>query len=131
MGKKPDLTRREVLQGVGAAALTAVGARPLAARPETTVVTPGPGAASVIVVGAGVFGAWTAWHLRRAGQRVLLLDASGPANARASSGGESRMTRTIYGADDVYTRMAWDSLRGLAVALVARRPAHPPRRSAC
>ena len=28
-----------------------------------------------IVVGAGVFGAWTAWHLRKAGQRVLLLDA--------------------------------------------------------
>ncbi|TMK69452.1 MAG: FAD-dependent oxidoreductase, partial [Actinobacteria bacterium] len=27
-----------------------------------------------------------------------------------SSGGESRLTRTIYGADDVYTRMAWDSL---------------------
>src|SRR5438477_231317 len=69
-----------------------------------------------LVVGAGVFGAWTAWHLRKAGQRVLLLDASGPATARASSGGESRMTRTIYGADDVYTRMAWDSLedwRGL------------------
>jgi glycine/D-amino acid oxidase-like deaminating enzyme len=64
----------------------------------------------VVVVGAGVFGAWTAWHLRRAGRTVLLLDASGPANARASSGGESRMTRTIYGADDVYTRMAWDSL---------------------
>ena len=63
-----------------------------------------------IVVGAGVFGAWTAWHLRRRGQRVLLLDASGPANARASSGGESRMTRTIYGADDIYTRMAWESL---------------------
>jgi glycine/D-amino acid oxidase-like deaminating enzyme len=61
-------------------------------------------------VGAGVFGAWTAWHLRQRGQRVLLLDASGPANARAASGGESRMTRTIYGADDLYTRMAWDSL---------------------
>ena len=74
----------------------------------------GPAAAAagwdVIVVGAGVFGAWTAWHLRRAARRVLLLDASGAANARASSGGESRMTRTIYGADDVYTRMAWDSL---------------------
>jgi sarcosine oxidase len=64
----------------------------------------------VIVVGAGVFGSWTAWHLRRLGQRVLLLDAAGPAHARASSGGESRLTRTIYGADDVYTRMAWDSL---------------------
>ena len=63
-----------------------------------------------IVVGAGVFGAWTAWRLRQSGQKVLLLDASGPANARASSGGESRLTRTIYGADDVYTRMAWDSL---------------------
>ena len=63
-----------------------------------------------IVVGAGVFGAWTAWYLRAEGQRVLLLDASGPANARASSGGESRMTRTMYGADDVYTRMAWSSL---------------------
>jgi sarcosine oxidase len=63
-----------------------------------------------IVVGAGVMGAWTAWHLRRLGQRVLMLDAAGPANARASSGGESRMTRTIYGADEVYTRMAWDSL---------------------
>jgi sarcosine oxidase len=63
-----------------------------------------------IVVGAGVFGAWTAWHLRQLGQRVLLLDAWGPAHARASSGGESRVTRTAYGADEVYTRMAWDSL---------------------
>jgi sarcosine oxidase len=63
-----------------------------------------------IVVGAGVFGAWTAWHLRRAGQRVLLLDAFGAAHARASSGGESRLTRGSYGADEVYTRFAFDSL---------------------
>src|SRR3954470_12895947 len=63
-----------------------------------------------IVVGAGVFGAWTAWHLRKAGQRVLLLDAFGAANARASSGGESRLTRGCYGADEIYTRMAFDSL---------------------
>src|SRR3954466_16241960 len=63
-----------------------------------------------IVIGAGVFGAWTAWHLRKAGQRVLLLDAFGAANARASSGGESRLTRGSYGADEVYTRMAFDSL---------------------
>ena len=64
----------------------------------------------VAVVGAGVFGAWTAERLRAAGQKVLLIDAWGPAHARASSGGESRLTRTAYGADDVYTRMAWDSL---------------------
>lgn len=63
-----------------------------------------------VVIGAGVFGAWTAWHLRKAGQRVLLLDAVGPANARASSGGESRLTRGSYGADEIYTRFAFDSL---------------------
>src|SRR5262252_10206006 len=102
MGERPGWTRREVIRGAGAVALTAAAGR----------VTPAPAGPDrdVIVVGAGVFGAWTAWHLHRAGRRVLLLDASGPANARASSGGESRMTRTIYGADDVYTRMAWDSL---------------------
>jgi hypothetical protein len=52
-----------------------------------------------------VFGAWTAWHLRKAGQRVLLLDARGAAHARASSGGESRLTRGSYGSDEIYTRM--------------------------
>jgi glycine/D-amino acid oxidase-like deaminating enzyme len=65
----------------------------------------------VAVIGAGVFGAWTAWHLRRAGRRVALVDAYGPANARASSGGESRVTRMSYGKDEIYTRMAFDSLR--------------------
>ena len=64
----------------------------------------------VVVAGAGVFGAWTAWELRRRGRRVLLVDGAGAANARASSGGESRITRTIYGADAVYTRMAHESL---------------------
>jgi glycine/D-amino acid oxidase-like deaminating enzyme len=63
-----------------------------------------------VVIGAGVFGAWTAWHLRKAGQRVLLLDAFGAAHARASSGGESRLTRGSYGSDEVYTRFAFDSL---------------------
>ena len=63
-----------------------------------------------VVVGAGVFGAWTAWHLRKAGQRVLLLDAFGAGHARASSGGESRLTRGSYGRDEIYTRFAFDSL---------------------
>jgi monomeric sarcosine oxidase len=70
----------------------------------------GAGDADVIVVGAGVFGAWTAARLRAAGRSVLLVDAWGPAHARASSGGESRMTRGAYGGDEVYTRMALDSL---------------------
>jgi sarcosine oxidase len=67
-------------------------------------------AAHVAVIGAGVFGAWTAEHLRRSGHRVTLVDMAGPANSRASSGGESRMTRGAYGKDEIYTRMAFASL---------------------
>ena len=65
----------------------------------------------VAVIGAGVFGAWTAWHLGRRGRRVLLVDAYGPANARASSAGESRIIRMGYGADEVYTRWSQRSLK--------------------
>ena len=64
----------------------------------------------VAVIGAGVFGAWTAHHLLRAGHRVTLVDQLGPAHSRASSGGESRLTRAAYGKDAIYTRMALDSL---------------------
>ncbi|MGA8231608.1 MAG: FAD-dependent oxidoreductase, partial [Candidatus Acidiferrales bacterium] len=58
----------------------------------------------VAVIGAGVFGAWTAHWLARSGRTVILLDAYGPANSRASSGGESRIIRMGYGGDDLYTR---------------------------
>jgi sarcosine oxidase len=60
----------------------------------------------VAVVGAGAFGGWTALHLRRAGAEVTLLDAWGPGNARASSGGETRVIRTIYGPGRRYVEMA-------------------------
>jgi sarcosine oxidase len=62
------------------------------------------------VIGAGVFGAWTAWHLRRAGASVLLVDAWNPGHSRASSGGETRVIRMSYGADEIYTRMSMRSL---------------------
>ena len=64
----------------------------------------------IVVVGAGVFGAWTAHHLQQLGHAVTLVDAFGPAHSRASSGGESRLTRAAYGKDAIYTRMARDSL---------------------
>lgn len=64
----------------------------------------------VAVVGAGVFGAWTAHQLLRQGHRVTLVDAIGPAHSRASSGGESRLIRAAYGPDSIYARMARDSL---------------------
>jgi len=64
----------------------------------------------VAVIGAGVFGAWTAWHLAKRRQRVVLIDAYGPANARASSGGETRIIRMGYGADELYTLWSQKSL---------------------
>ena len=64
----------------------------------------------VAVIGAGVFGAWTAWHLARRGRRVLLLEACGPAHSRASSGGETRIIRMGYGAEEIYTRWSQHSL---------------------
>lgn len=60
----------------------------------------------VVVVGAGAFGGWTALYLLRRGARVTLLDAWGPGNARASSGGETRVIRATYGPRAIYTRMA-------------------------
>jgi sarcosine oxidase len=102
--------RRAVLRGI--AAIAAAGT--FAARAGRAAETAARGSKTkwdVIVVGAGVFGAWTAWKLHRLGQKVLLVDAWGPAHSRASSGGESRLTRTEYGGDELYTRMAWDSLR--------------------
>src|SRR5467141_1228658 len=65
----------------------------------------------VAVIGAGVFGAWTAWHLAKRGQRVALIDAYGPAHSRASSGGETRIIRMGYGADELYTRWSQKSLK--------------------
>lgn len=58
-----------------------------------------------------MFGSWTAWHLAARDRRVLLLDAYGPGHSRSSSGGESRIIRMSYGADEIYTE--W-SLRSLA-----------------
>ena len=64
----------------------------------------------VAVVGAGVFGAWTAYMLHREGAKVLLVDAYGPGNSRSSSGGETRIIRLGYGPDEIYTRSAQQSL---------------------
>ena len=64
----------------------------------------------VVIIGAGVFGCWTAWHLARRKQKVLVLDAYGVAHTRASSGGETRIIRMSYGRDEIYTRWSQRSL---------------------
>jgi sarcosine oxidase len=63
----------------------------------------------IAVIGAGAFGGWTALHLLER-TRVTLLDAWGPGNSRASSGGETRVMRGAYGPDQPYTEMAARSL---------------------
>lgn len=65
----------------------------------------------VAVIGAGVFGAWIAYQLQRSGKQVILIDAYGAGNSRSSSGGESRIIRMGYGADEIYTRSAQRSLK--------------------
>src|ERR1700681_26445 len=67
---------------------------------------PRSSAPSVIVVGAGAFGGWTALNLLQRGARVTLLDAWGPGNSRASSGGETRVIRGTYGPSQPYTKLA-------------------------
>ncbi|HEV7518034.1 MAG TPA: FAD-dependent oxidoreductase, partial [Thermoanaerobaculia bacterium] len=64
----------------------------------------------VAVVGAGAFGGWTALSLLGRGARVTLFDAWGPGSSRASSGGESRVIRGMYGPDRLYTDWVAHSL---------------------
>src|SRR5467141_4487787 len=71
----------------------------------------GPPRASVIVVGAGAFGGWSALHLLRKGAKVILLDAWGPGNSRASSGGETRVIRATYGPRGIYTHLTARALQ--------------------
>src|SRR5262245_52624062 len=72
------------------------------------------------VIGAGVFGAWTALRLAESGHAVTLIDAYGPANGRASSADHSRVVRAGYGADAIYSEWAaasfadWDELSRLS-----------------
>jgi len=66
--------------------------------------------ASVVVVGGGAFGAWTALHLREMGHTVTLLDAYGPGNSRATSGDETRQVRCGYGDRELYSRSAQRAL---------------------
>lgn len=103
------MDRRKFL---GVAGISAVGlsagelrARDLAG---TRIVTPGTqldgapavhtgGAPDILIIGAGVFGMFTAHYLRERGYDCMVVDQHGPGNSRATSGGETRGVRTSYG----------------------------------
>lgn len=64
----------------------------------------------VAVIGAGVFGGWTALALREKGYQATLLDAYGIGNSRASSGDESRHLRAGYGDREFYSDWAFRAM---------------------
>src|SRR5206468_4195199 len=61
---------------------------------------------SVAIIGAGVFGSSLAWSLARAGWDVTLVDQFEPGDARATSGGETRLLRCGHGEDRLYPASA-------------------------
>jgi sarcosine oxidase len=71
------------------------------------------------VVGAGLSGAATAWHLAARGRDVALLERSTPANDAGSSHGSARIFRYAY-PDEFYTglvqeaKTGWDELSRLS-----------------
>jgi monomeric sarcosine oxidase len=119
--------RRSFLRTTGAGAVAAALAPRAAAQASAPAVT--RPAYDVVVVGAGVFGAWIAYHLQRRGRRVALVDAYGPGNARSSSGGQTRVIRMGYGDKEIYTRWSmrslelWKSLLGESARATFFNPA--------
>ncbi|MBI3482696.1 MAG: FAD-dependent oxidoreductase [Bacteroidetes bacterium] len=61
-----------------------------------------PKKSKIVVVGAGAFGGWTSLYLLRSGFDVTLVDAWGAGNSRSSSGDETRVIRSTYGANEFY-----------------------------
>lgn len=106
------MERRDFLK-LSAAALGGAGLGPGASSASASapaVLRPRSAAPEVVVIGAGAFGAWTAWDLRSRGVEVTLVDAYGPGNPRATSGGDTRQIRPAYGDREMYSRWAVEAL---------------------
>lgn len=59
----------------------------------------------IAVVGAGAFGGWASLYLVRSGFQVTLVDAWGAGNSRSTSGDETRVIRSTYGANEFYFKL--------------------------
>ena len=109
----PRLSRRTACKLGIATALLAAGRKVAGAVLPLTAHSSAPATKNqmtskphIAVIGAGAFGGWTALYLLRGGAQVTLLDAWGPGNSRASSGGETRVIRGAYGPDQPYSKLA-------------------------
>lgn len=69
---------------------------------------------SVIVIGAGAWGGWSAYKLQEAGFKVTLIDKSEPGNVFSGSGGKTRIIRMAYGGHAEYTEMVQNSFEAWA-----------------
>src|SRR6476469_9112004 len=72
-----------------------------------------------VVIGAGLAGAATAWHLARTGHEVTLVERSRPAAHDGSSHGSARIFRyaypeTFYTGLVVRSKPLWDELEALS-----------------
>jgi sarcosine oxidase len=67
-------------------------------------------ASEYVVVGAGLAGAATAWHLAAAGHEVTILERGVPADPNGSSHGSARIFRYAY-PDPFYARLVTDARR--------------------
>lgn len=67
---------------------------------------------SVVVVGAGVFGATAALELRERGHEVTIVDRGPVPHERASSTDVSKMVRMDYGSDVFYHELAEAAIEG-------------------
>ena len=74
-------------------------------------MTSRPGAADVVVIGAGVMGSATAWRLARRGVSVALIEQFEQGHERGSSHGGSRIFRFAY-ADPRYVNLAREAYDG-------------------
>ena len=111
------IPRRDFLiAGVGASAALALGCA-TTTRPATRGIVPQRrsenGVGHVVVIGAGIWGSWTAYHLRQRGARVTVIDIYGAGNSRSTSGDETRGVRSSYGdrtTVDLWTSWARSSI---------------------
>lgn len=102
-------------------------ASPLQTLPDGTLrnaaTGPGPTAADVIVVGAGVTGLGAAKRLRRAGYSVIVVEAAGRIGGRCYCDNTTFATQPVdIGGEWFHQALSADVLLGLAIAESKRNP---------
>ncbi len=107
---KDQLSRRHWLRQSLAATAGFLGSSAFTVKAASVNISLGAKPRAV-VAGAGVMGCWTAYFLAKAGYEVTICDPWGAGNPRASSGGESRLIRYMYGTNEVYFNMARRSMQ--------------------